>query len=460
MTKFIIVPLIATLLGSTACQSIRKLPDANPSIQKVSEQTLPQEWRESTPSQFSSHLNWLTFQDPVLQKLIKQGLANNINLKNTYLSLEQARISLDGARKGQEINYNIGGNSGLNVSKGRSITDSYSLSASASYEIDFWNRIAAGVKSQELSLDNSETNLKTLRISTAANITTTYFSLRIQDEILKLRREQLKILEKQRDLQSVRLRAGAITRLGVDQLDVNIQSRKSGIETLISRRRQSEQRLATALGLTPQEFQLQTEDLNMFALPRLKPDTPSEVLTARPDIQNAERAIEQAFLSLHQARTAFLPSFSLSANTGTASGDLIDFLTLSSISRSAAASVRQTFLDNGARKRRVQSSEISIEQSLNRYQSAILSALTDVESALIQQGNNVRQIEIFQSQIEAQERATKLTEILYQSGSGDAFDFIREQQAQLNLKERELNNWQQGINISISLLRALGVDPA
>lgn len=460
MKKTFLVSVV--LLSATGCQSLeslRAVPDALPAISDVSKQTIPQAWREQTAAEFSSNLNWGGLDDPILQGLITQGLANNLNMKNAYLSQEQALISLESVRQGQKINYNIGGNSGLSVSNGRRVADSYSLSASASYEVDFWNRIKAGVERQELSVYSSEANLKTLRISTAANIASLYFSLRVQDEILKLRRKNLKTFERQRELQAVRFGAGAITRLGIDQLDATIQRLKSGIEDFLARRQQTEQSLAVLLGLTPQTFRLDTRPIDMFTIPRLTPDTPSSVLFSRPDIQNAERAIEQAYLSLHVARTAFLPTFSLSGNAGTASGDLLDFLSLGTITRSAVASVRHTFLENGNRKRQVQVNEISIERSLNTYQNTILSALSDVESALIQQGNNIRQIEILKSQAEAQDRATKLTEILYQSGSGDAFDFIREQQSRLSLQEREISNWQRGINTSISLLRALGVDP-
>ncbi|MCF6293052.1 MAG: TolC family protein [Robiginitomaculum sp.] len=458
--KFLIIAPIAIALSLvTGCQSLRTLPDAGPAINDVSAQTMPRAWQERVSAEFPANINWQSLGDPVLQDLIAQGLANNLNMKNAYLSLDQALISLEGVRQGQKINYGISGNGGLSVSNGRRVADSYSLSASASYEIDFWNRIRAGVERQELSIDNSESNLKTLRISTAASIASLYFSLRVQDEILNLRRRSLTAFERWRELQAVRLSAGAITRLGIDQLDADIQNRKSAIEDFIARRQQTEQSLAIVLGQTPQDFRLKARAIDMFEIPRLTPDTPSHVLVARPDIQNAERSIEQAYLSLHIARTAFLPTFSLSANTGTASNDLLKFLSLDTISRSAAASVRQIFLDNGNRRRNVEINEIAIEQSLNRYQNTILSALSDVETALIQQGNNIRQIEILKSQAEAQDRATKLTETLYQSGTGDAFDFIREQQSRLSLQEREIRNWQQGINISVSLLRALGVDP-
>ena len=386
----------------------------------------------------SASISWTDFDDPILHDLIQTSFENNLNIENAYLTLEQATNSFSIQKQEKKVQY------GADVIANRTDVEdfdpreTYSFSSFARYEIDLWNKIGARIEDTVLALESAEESIVVARITIAGVITDLYFNIRVQDRILELRREQLDILAHQKALQTVRLRAGAITRLDVDQLDVEIQSLESNIESLIASRRRAEQNLAILIGTPPIDFRVEPKPLDMFDVPRLNPEAPAKLILNRPDIRDAEREIRRANLSLHGARTNYLPDFILQL-TGTKSTDNIsDFLSLSDIVHSSIGSISQILLDDGDRKIEKTNARISVDQALNNYELVILDALIEIETALIDQNENLRQIGILQNQLKAQERASEITKVRYESGTASAFDFIREQQTILSIKELSL----------------------
>ena len=446
-------------MGCASITDLRSIPESNKAEKEIFVELVPQTWAEDTTDLDKVSISWNDLKDPDVHRLIDLAIKNNLSLKNSYLALAKATNSFKLVKQQRRTQYGADANASAIKVEDIDTQESYTFTSFARYEVDLWNTIKSRVKNNALSIENLEEDLETLKISLASTVASLYFDLKVQDQVLKLRKEQLGIVKRQRDLQSIRLQAGAITRLDVDQLDVEIQSQESNIETLISSRLRTEQNLAILVGQPPQSFKVKVSELEMFAIPRLNPEAPSTLITRRPDIKRAERAIEQANLSLHEARTAYLPSLSLAVTGNKSSDDLSDFLSFSDITHTLISSLQQTILDDGDRKIQKQNAEISVEQELNNYRLAILESLSEVESALINQNENIRQISILNAQIEAQKRAAQITKIRYETGSASAYDFIREQQIILSIKEREFLNWQKGINTSISLLRSLNINP-
>lgn len=452
MTRLFV--LLATLPGLAACAT--SAPElARPDI----ETQTPGDWRTFAPADAPHVLGWSDISDGQLAELLAQALQNNPDLQSLALARDAARIGIRDAEAARRPGVTVSGpNAGVSDGNGGSASFA-SLAVAASYELDFWGRLAAGVRQQELVLEGAGDSLLTARIGLAADIALTYHDIRTQDALLQLRAEQLELLEQRRTLQDVRLEAGAITRLDLDQLDVEILRLRSTIEDARARRALSEQRLAALVGEVPQSFSLAAAAFEPEAIPRLAPGMPAEVLLVRPDIRNAERGLERADISVHLARTAFYPSFGLSANGRYASSDLVEFLD-GSTSWSAAADMTTVLFSNGTRRRNVERAQIGAEQAVLAWRSAVLSALTDVENALLAQDSNLRQIDITARQLEAQIRVTRAVETRYDAGTASMFELIAERQREIALREQRIRNWQQGLAATVGLLRALAADPA
>lgn len=426
----------------------------------LQERVVPEYWQTSAEAEFPHSIRWDDLKDPVLLDLINIGLQNNLTLESAYLSLESAEISLEQTATRLRPVLDLGSGS-ASLSQGRQggMNESYALGGSASYQVDLWGRIRNSVSRSELSILGQETTLRSLRISQSQAIARTYIDIRVQDELMRLQDAQISIQREQLRLSQARLQAGAITRLRVDQINVDIQRLLSSLESQKARRLNLERALAILLGLPPQNFRLDEVPFDFIEIPRLSPEAPIRVLLRRPDVEQAEQRLVSAQLSLEDARNAWLPSLSLGARASQNAFSLEDFLTTDAIAASISAGLSMLLYDNGDRRRQISQSVISEEQAVLNYERSILSALNDVETVLVRQSENLRQIEIQALQQEAQERVTRITQAEYDTGAADAFDLIREQRNALITRQTRVQNWANGINTALSALGALGVDP-
>ena len=427
-------------------------------IEQTRAELTPVDWTEAVSEDIPLTLAWSDFSDPVLDGLIVAALENNPGVLSAVEALALSRLGLRDSQAARRPNYGV--DTGASVSQARrsGTTSSWSLGAAASYEVDLWGRLADDVELAELGIVSSELNVLTTRISLAAEVAVSYFSLRATDEQLRLRRRSLANARRQRDFIAARLEAGVTSGIDLDQQEVRVQSLRAGIEDLSASRSLQAQRLAVLTGQPPGALDLLPRDLDA-RLPRLAPGTPAQVLMARPDIRGAEVQLASAYIRIDQARTAFFPTVTLAGDTGFASNDLKDLLTSGAFSWFAGANLVATLLDNGARSRNVERTEIAARQQVLQYRQTILSALEEVENALIAQETNIRQTQIQRLQLAAQERVTRETEARYRAGAASAFDLVQQQDALLSSREQSVNIWLSGINATVSLMRSLAVAP-
>ncbi|PHR56308.1 MAG: hypothetical protein COA43_14210 [Robiginitomaculum sp.] len=423
-------------------------------------QSIPPNWQEGFNADLPKTLLWSDFNDPVLQGLIKTGLTNNLTLKSVALNLQSALITLESVNASTKPNLSLGsGNVGLSQGRRGGVNQSYSLRASGSYQFDLWGRLKNSMEQTELALGNSETAIRAARITVAQTITQLYLDIRVQDEFIRLQNQQIEIQQEQLRLSEVRLKAGAITRLNVDQIDVNIQRLRSRLNDLHTSRVNLQRSLSIVLGQSSQRFELPETNFSFVDILRLQPSSPLEVIFNRPDIERAERAILRADISLDTARKAWLPSLSLSSGAELSGTSISKFLTLDALSASIGESLSILLYDNGNRRRSISRSVLAREQAVLAYEKSILASLQDIERVLGQQSKNIRQIEIQELQQESQDRVTRIIQAQYDTGVASAFDLIREQSNALNARQSRITNWRSGMQSSISILVALGIEP-
>lgn len=420
----------------------------------------PPEWQTQTADALPGVPKWASLNDPVLQDLIEQGLSSNLSIEASLLRLESALVGFVQAKTALRPRYSIGrGSASVTQSRDGDPFDSYSFGESVQYQVDLWGRVRNNVTQSGLSVEQQQIQNEALRITTAQAIANVYIDLRVRDEVIRLQEQQIEIQREQLRLSNVRLEAGAITRLSVDQIRVSIQRLLGALEASRARRADLERRLALLLGLPPHEFNLDPRPFRTFALPRLMPHVPADVLIRRPDIRIAECSIIRANLSLDTARKAWLPSLGLSGSATQSSVSLLDLVGTDAISASIGAAMSVLLYDNGDRARSITQAELSERQSVVGYQQTVLAALEDVEQILTRQSQNIRQIEIQRLQEEAQQRVTGITQAQYDTGAASAFDLIREQSNGLNARQNRVLDWSEGVKVYIAALGALAVDP-
>ena len=452
--RFKVPGFLLTVSAALAGCSLQTLPEADPQSELTS-----LDWKMRVAELAEATIDWSSFRDPLLGELIDRALVHNPDITTAVESLNLSRVGLEEARALRGVVYSAVAAAGAGKIRDLPSSENYSLAGQASYEVDVWGRRRTDVELAEIGMHDAELSLLSTRISLAAEVADAYYSLRVFDERLKLQRESLEYALEQQKRIEARYRAGIVSGIAINNQEVLVQQLRAAIADLEGSRSLQEDRLAVLTGQPPQAFLLSPVAALRLPFVQLAPNTPSEVLRRRPDIQQAEVRLRASELRFDQAKRAFFPTLTISGGTGLASEDLGDLLSDASWSWNIGADLITTLLDNGARGRNVERARIAAAQSLAAYRRSILAALQDVEGALNRQEVNLRRFEIQRLQLEAQARLTRETEERYRLGAVSGFELVRQQRNLIAQREQLLNTELAGIQASIQLLRAVGIAP-
>ena len=312
------VLLVALLAGCAVTQPLPPKVDMPPG--------------SATPAQNAAlEQYWKLFDDPVLDQLVAEALANNFDIKIALARVDAARSLVLQAQSYLEPSLGINANATRNRISGASSTplpagypltgNDFNVSLGVSYELDVWGKYRSGTLAAANDLAASRYYRETVRITVAADVANTYFRLRAADAELVVLQETLKARTDSVQLQRDRYDAGLIGDYDFKQA----QAERSAVVADIARAKRAiaelESALATLTGRSPravfepviargQSIEVATE------VPSLPAGLPSGLLERRPDIQRAEVLLAASDLRIQEARANYFPSLGLTGNFG------------------------------------------------------------------------------------------------------------------------------------------------
>src|SRR5690606_38686017 len=146
------------------------------------------------------------------------------------------------------------------------------------------------------------------------------------------------------------------------------------------------------------------------------------------DLAASEADLRAANANIHAARAALLPGISLGANAGRSASELFSLNPVTQTS-GWTLSLAQTLFNGGRLVNQKRLSEARRSELLLQYHKAILTALQEVDNALVSADVSERQ-EINQQEIVANaERSLRLTEARYSAGTNDLLSLLDAQRS-------------------------------
>src|SRR5690606_24227799 len=165
--------------------------------------------------------------------------------------------------------------------------------------------------------------------------------------------------------------------------------------------------LSLLLGRSVHGFDVDAQTLAEIAVPTVQPGLPSELLTRRPDLVQAEASLRGATANVKGVKMNFFPQISLTASDTATSPALANLLS-GNTSLSIGANLMQTLLDNGQRRRNLAQARLSLETSLATYQRAVLAAFNEIEVQLSSIALLERQSGVALSNLEAADESFRI----------------------------------------------------
>lgn len=455
--RTLVVAMAATLMG--ACSLIpayerpaAPVPAAFPEAPATAGAAEAPAWRDY-------------FSDGRLRELVALALANNRDLRVAALNIERARaqygiqradlfpsISANGAQTAQRLPADLSRTGEAGTSRQYSAT--VGLSA---YELDFFGRIRSlNEQALEQYLATEEAR-RSAQISVVAEVANAWLRLAADRERQALAVSTLATRQKSYDLTKRSFDVGATSALDLRQAQTLLEGARADAARYTSLVAQDQNALALVVGaqvppsLLPQDF---AESITSVG--ELPAGVPSEVLTRRPDILQAERQLRAANASIGAARAAFFPRITLTASAGTASRTLDGLFEGGSGTWSFVPQISLPIFEAGRLSANLEATKVQREIAVTQYEKSIQSAFREVADALADRATLAEQLDARRKLVEASEASFKLSEARYKAGVDSYFGLL---DAQRSLYAAELDliavRQSDGAN-RIALYKALG----
>ncbi len=394
------------------------------------------------------------FRDPLLQQYIERGLSQNTDLQVAAQRVEEAAATLKAAKLAFLPSFAISPQAAVSSFNNQQAAQTYSIPLNMSWEIDIFGRMRNAKEQAKALYAKSKDYRQAVRTQLIANVSNIYYTLISLDQQLSL---SVKTEEAWREtLVTARalMKAGRYNEAAVSQMEATLQSVHTGVLDLQSQISQTENSMAVILGETPRHYE-RSKDLNLLG-DKFSVGVPLQMLSARPDVRQAERTIEAAFYGVNQARSAFYPSLTLSGSVGWTNSSGIALVNPGRLLASALASLVAPVFTRGQNEAQLKIAKAQQEEAKLAFTQTLLNAGKEVNDALTAYQTSVKKEETLDSQVKSLEKALKSTTLLMDHGTNTYLEVLTARQTLLSAQLSQTANQLAKAQNIINLYQALG----
>lgn len=456
MKKLIIYILVGLMILVSSC-SVTKQYQAP----VIGRQDLYRD-QSSTDTTNIASLHWTEiFRDTLLQNIIQEGIDNNLDLKIAYSHIIQAQAYFEQSRLAfipnvsadvstlhskQSNNKTATSSTGINL---------YQLNATASWEADLWGKLKSSKRAALASLLQSEAYSRTVQTNLVANIANYYYNLVALDQELKITEESVKNWISTVDIMKALKEADVVTEAAVVQSEASRYAAEVTIPDLKQVIKQTENALSILLGRKPGQIKRgelsEQEPGNL-----LYTGIPAQLLSNRPDVQEAELNFRYNFELTNVARTYFYPDLIISASGGFSGTSISNLFSPTSLIGSIAAGLAQPLFSQGINKARLKVAQEGQKQALLIFQNIVLTAGQEVSDDMASYQSTIEKTNLRDSQIVNLQKAVEYTQLLVRYSSANYTEVLTAQQSLLSAQLNQVNDRLQQLQAILNLYHDLG----
>ncbi len=428
----VIVSLMALALG--ACSSVPAPPTQALGFD------VPAAWSgwDGRPVDGNASLAnwWLRFDDPLLTTLIKQALLFNTGIRGAQAALLQARALRDLA--GAALWPSLGGSASYQRRRSDNTTgDNFQVGLDASWELDVFGANRSALNASEAMANAGAASLGDVQVSIAAELALNYIALRSAQERFAIAQTNLASQQETLQITQWRLQAGLVTSLEAEQARASTEQTAALIPIVQTTIAQTAHALSVLTGQPPLALSAALEPV--VPVPQVSStlalSIPADTLRQRSDVRAAEFQVSAAAARVSQADAARLPSFNLGGSLGLSALTLGALTDGASVVAALLASVSLPLFDAGAADAQIRAQQAALTQANTVYQATVLTALTEVEDALVVLREDRERLRHLQNAFTAADIAALLANERYRSGLVDFQTVLETQRTRLGTQE-------------------------
>jgi multidrug efflux system outer membrane protein len=409
---------------------------------------------------------WEVVKDPVLQQLIREAIANNLDLRTATARVAEARAQYGIARSFlfPAVGF-AGGYSAEQASRlseppqgiaAKKTYQNWSAGFPISWEIDLFGRIRREKEAAFAAYLATEEGRRAALITLVADVASTYLFLRELDLELEVTRRTVQTNEETVRFYDARLKGGVSNRLEVDRAVANRARTATVIPQLEQQIAIGENALCLLLGRPPGPI-VRGEALSEKALPPEVPvGLPAALLERRPDVLAAEQLLVASNANVGAAKALFFPTISLTGLLGTLSGDFSNLLKADSNLWQVSPSLFAPIFQGGRIRRNYDAAKARYEQALAQYQKAALNSYREVANALVSVKKLGEARLELEDGVDALRDAAALARSRYDTGLANYLEILNADQQLFDQELQLAQTRGEEIRAFVELYRALG----
>ncbi|WP_419688880.1 efflux transporter outer membrane subunit [Burkholderia theae] len=402
------------------------------------------------------------FGAPPLVTLVDAALAGNQDIRAAAARVDQAQALL-GEREAA-LSPTVGVDPSFSRARVSGTVDNalpkrtmhnWSVPFNASYEVDLWGRLRGDAEIGRQNVLQAAADRAAVRLRVATDVASDYLTLHFVERDLATLARAIELRRTALDVIAARVRAGAASDLDALRAAADLDTARADLADSQRLRDNLVDALAVLTGVSPTAFAV-APTASAIRVPDVPPGLPSALLAQRPDLYAAARRADVASLEIGVARTAWLPTLTLTAQGGFASRDLSTFLDRNSSLWGLGASVAETLFDGGKRDAAVAAATAGADLADANYRATALGALREVQDALNDITAQKERIVRYDSAAHASESAARLSLSRYAHGYVSYLEVIDSDRDALNAQRQLIHSRQALAIATVNLVRALG----
>jgi len=405
---------------------------------------------------------WAKFGDPTLNQLIAAALQDNPDISSASARIRESRARRDAERSG--LFPSLDGSATTNSRTtdtspgGRTSDTTYSASLNASWDTDLFGSRRSSLQAAAANLAAAEENLNSVHAALAAEIATTYTTLRSDQAKLAVLRQTVATREETAQLAVWRNQAGETDTLESSQALSSLESARAGIPTLEQNIAQGRNQLARLAGREPGAFDSLLAGKKDIPHPpsTLAIGIPADTLRQRPDVRIAGYQVLAAAANTRSVEATRYPSLNLSGSLGMNTVSASRLLNPETTAANLATSLTSPIFDAGRIRANIEAADAAEQQAIDSFRSTVLTALTETENALIACRRSTERLATLEKATQLARETDDLARKRYQAGEIDFLDVLDSQRTLLSLEDSLLNTRTDRTTAYIRLYQALG----
>lgn len=440
----------------------------------------------ATSSRDAADTWWTIFKDPVLNELAIRLIDENLDIQSaeTRLAQSRAQAGVTAAELFPQVNGNasytrqkqsengvvslfqqgqgqapgtqangLGGRQGGFPNS--AIVKPFGLwqnGFDASWEIDFWGRVARNVEAANATVEASEDARRLMQVTMISELVRNYLSLRGTQAMIAITRHNLETAQQNAKLTSERFKGGIGNELDYQNAQAQVETTRAQLGPLQQQEGETVNQIAFLVGAFPGALTPILAHDRGYRIPSgpLAVGIPSELIRRRPDVAQAEAQLHSAVAEIGSAEADFFPRVTLSGAAALQSLKVDDLYSLKSGTYSYGPSITLPIFEGGKLQRTVELRTAQEQEAGIAYRKAVLQAFHDVDNAFIAIQAERSRLAALSRAVERNRAALALANKRYTDGVATFLDVLT---AQTNVLATEQQLAGSRVNVATNIVR-------